>query len=179
MKNVHLALDFMPQRRQFSMTSLRWLGAALLLFSLAATVVGFQLAENARQTRALATQDGRTKATPVKVVQPARASARELAHAALVRQTALELATPWADLLTSLEAAPASVALLSVEPSANQRSITLTAEAASPGEMLGYLQALQADKHLANVVLMTHQVQLQTPGKPLRFKLRANWGETP
>lgn len=179
MKNVHLALNFMPQRRKFSMAGLRWLGAALLLFGLAATVTGLQLAENAQRTRALATQNGSTKTVPVKVLQPARAPAGELARAALVRQTALELATPWADLLTSLEAAPANVALLSVEPSANKRSITLTAEAASPGEMLGYLQALQADKHLANVVLMSHQVQLQTPGKPLRFKLHANWGETP
>ncbi len=179
MTNVHLELDFAPQHRKLSMTSLGWLAAALLLFGLAITVVSLQLAENARQTHALAAQEGNTRTAPVKAVQPAPPHAGDLARAAFVRQTALDLATPWADLLTSLEAAPASVALLSVEPSANKRSIALTAEAATPAEMLLYLQALQSDKHLANVVLMTHQVQLQTPGKPLRFKLLANWGETP
>ena len=58
-------------------------------------------------------------------------------------------------------------------------AITLTAEAASASEMLNYLDALQIDARLANVVLVSHAVQVQTPGSPLRFQLRASWGGTP
>lgn len=179
MRNVRLDLEFASQHRKTSLAGLTFLGAALLIFGIAAVEVGLTLSENARQTHAFAAKDGSARAAPIKPAKPLRANPAELARKELVRQTSRSLATPWSDLLTSLEAAPANVALLSVEPSASKRSISLTAEAAGPAEMLSYLQALQSDKHLANVVLMTHQVQLQAPGKPLRFKLRASWGEAP
>lgn len=179
MKNVQLDLEFAPQRRKTSLAGLIFLSAALLIFGIAAVEVGLKLSENAQNTRALASKDGSTRAAPVKPAKPFRANPMELARTEFVRQTSRSLATPWSDLLTSLEAAPANVALLSVEPSASKRSISLTAEAAGPAEMLNYLQALQSDKHLTNVALMTHQVQLQAPGTPLRFKLRASWGEAP
>jgi hypothetical protein len=81
--------------------------------------------------------------------------------------------------LTALEKAPSNVALLAVEPSAAKRSLSLTAEAANSAQMLNYIQALQGDNHLSDVILVSHQVQLQAPGAPIRFQVRANWGETP
>ncbi len=179
MRNVRLDLEFAPQRRKTSLAGLPFLAAALLIFGIAVVEVGLKLSVNAQQTRVLVSKDGRTRAMPAKPGKPVRASSMELARTEFVRQTSRSLAAPWSDLLTSLEVAPANVALLSVEPSASKRSIALTAEAAGPAEMLNYLQALQSDKHLTNVALMTHQVQLQAPGKPLRFKLRASWGEAP
>jgi Tfp pilus assembly protein PilN len=43
--------------------------------------------------------------------------------------------------------------------------------------MLAYLRSLQADSRLSNVLLVSHQVQAQAPGTPLRFQLEAHWGD--
>jgi hypothetical protein len=45
--------------------------------------------------------------------------------------------------------------------------------------MLSYLGALQRDDRLNTVVLVSHQVQAQTPGTPVRFQVQAGWGGTP
>lgn len=178
MKNVRLELDFAPQRRKLSLAGLGLLAAAVLLFALAALEVGFKLAENARQSRLIANTNSTSNRAMVPI-RSTRPSAAETARITFVRQTSHTLATPWADLLVVLESAPSNVALLQLDPSATKRSLSLTAEAAGPADMLNYLQTLQADKRLSNVVLVSHQVQLQAPGAPWRFKVRANWGETP
>lgn len=178
MKNVRLELDFAPRQRKVSLASLTLLTAALLCFVLAALEVGFKLTDNARQSYLIANANAATSrlTAPIKSTRP---SAAEAARVKFVRQTSHTLATPWADLLMVLESAPSNVALLQLDPSASKRSLSLTAEAADAADMLNYLQALQADQRLSNVVLVSHQVQLQAPGAPWRFKVRANWGETP
>jgi Tfp pilus assembly protein PilN len=69
------------------------------------------------------------------------------------------------------------VALLAVEPSAARRSVRLSAEARDAQAMLAWLQALQRDARLAQVLLVSHQVQTQTPGTPVRFQIQASWAE--
>lgn len=71
------------------------------------------------------------------------------------------------------------MALLVVAPSAAKRSLSITAEAADPDQMLDYMAALQGNGRFTNVALVSHQVQVQAPGTPLRFQLRASWGEAP
>ena len=163
MMKVRLDLDFAPRRREVSLRGLILLATASLLFALAALQVGFKLSENAGQTRLLtgARSTANKSALPAK---PARLSAMETASAKFVRQTSRTLETPWADLLTTLESAPSNVALLQIDPSATNRSLSLTAEAADFPSMLNYVQALQSDQRLSNVVLVSHQVQLQAPG---------------
>jgi len=178
MKNVRLDLDFAPQRRKVSLAALGLLAAAILIFALTALQAGFKLAENARQSSLIANANSATNRSTAPV-RPVRPSPSETARIKFVRQTSQTLATPWADLLMVLESAPSNVALLQLDPSASKRNLSLTAEAAGPAEMLNYLQTLQSDKRLSNVVLVSHQVQLQAPGTPWRFKVRANWGETP
>ena len=39
--------------------------------------------------------------------------------------------------------------------------------------------ALQHDPRLSSVVLVSHQVQAQAPGTPIRFQVQAQWGDTP
>jgi hypothetical protein len=178
MKNVRLALEFAPQPQGHSRVALGLVGAALLLCLLAALQAGATLADNARQVRLLAA--AASAASPASApARPARAAPGETAGLQWIRQTSRTLATPWADLLQSMEAAPSNVALLQLEPSAPNHSLTLVAEAAGAADMLNYLHALQTDQRLSNVVLVSHQVQLQAPGTPVRFKLRANWGEAP
>ncbi|MDR3370139.1 hypothetical protein [Rhodoferax sp.] len=178
MKNVHLDLDFAPKRRKVSLPALGVLATAILLFILTVLQAAFKVAENARQSGLIANANSAISRSTAPV-KPARLSASETARIKFVRQTSSTLATPWADLLLVLESAPSNVALLQLDPSASKRSLSLTAEAAGPAEMLNYLQTLQSDKRLSNVVLVSHQVQLQAPGTPWRFKVRANWGETP
>ncbi len=177
MRSTRLQIEFAPHARRTTPTSLALLLAGLLLFAVTLLLIGLTLAENARQTRDLAAMDGHRNAAAI--APPPRPDAAELARVKFVRQTSRSLMTPWADLLAALEAMPANVALLSVEPSAAKRSISLTAEAANPADMLNYLQALQKDPRLAGAVLASHQVQVQAPGTPIRFRVQASWGESP
>jgi hypothetical protein len=178
MKNVRLELDFAPPQRGSSALALGLLGAALLLCTLVAVQVGMALADNARQARRLASAQA-APGTVVPATKPVRAGSAESAGLQFVRQTSHTLGTPWADLLLSIESAPANVALLQLQPAAGNHSLTLVAEAAAAPDMLRYLHALQTDPRLSNVALVSHEVQLQAPGAPVRFKLRANWGDAP
>jgi Tfp pilus assembly protein PilN len=96
-------------------------------------------------------------------------------NAALVRS---QLHTPWPNLLKLLEAVPMeNIAVLSVEPVAARRQLRLSAEAKNIPTMLDYLAFLQRQPALRHVTLMSHQVQQQAPGSPVRFQIQAQWGE--
>jgi hypothetical protein len=93
------------------------------------------------------------------------------AAAAVVR----ELQVPWSRLFSAFEAvARADVALLSVEPSAAKQEVRIVAEAKSSEAMFDFLDALGTNT-LRRVTLVSHQVQSQTPGAPVRFQARAAW----
>jgi hypothetical protein len=178
MRAARLHLEFAPGVRRVS-----WPGRVLLVLSIALLVYSaLELSDlwtaRARAIADLGAMDGSGKAAikdpPVKV------DARELSNARAARQVATNLMTPWAALLSSLGAAPtAAVALLSVEPSVMKHSVRLTAEARDLHEMLLYVGALQRDSRLASVVLVSHQLQVQAPGTPVRFQVQAEWGSVP
>ncbi len=98
------------------------------------------------------------------------------ARSARATATALrELQVPWATLFVALESvAGRNVALLSIEPSAQSQEVRITAEAKNSGAMLDFLEALRGQS-LREVVLVSHQIQAQTPGTPVRFQARAQW----
>ena len=177
--HIPLRLEFAPHARRSSLASWTFLLVGVLLFTLAALQLGRTLADNARQVRSLAEWEAKRNAASQTLARPPRPDPAALARLQFVRQTSRSLMIPWADLLAALESAPANVALLSIEPSAAKRSISLTAEAASPKDMLDYLRALQSDKRLSDVMLVSHQVQLQAAGSPLRFQIQGTWGGTP
>jgi len=178
-KNL-LNLEFAPQANRRSAAGSVYLVAAFTLFSFAAIYAVKAASENSAKQQELVAMDGARKAgVRASAPPPPKVDPTEISRVRFIRMTSRNLAAPWADLLVSLEKAPSNVALLAVEPSAVKRSISLTAEAAGPMDMIKYLQALQSDPNLANVVLVSHQVQLQAPGNPLRFQIRASWGETP
>ncbi len=174
MKTRPLYIDFAPGARRFPRAGVLLLlaGVALLAFGL------FQSAQLvARQSQARATLR-EVEAAHAVVAAPARPDVRQVALSRATRQVAGTLTTPWSRLLTSLGSASVKdVALLSVEPSVAKRSVRLTAEARDTGEMLAYVAALQRDPRLSSVVLVTHQVQAQTPGTPVRFQVQAQWGD--
>ncbi len=177
MKRPPLVLEFAPQARRIPLASQVPLLVCALLLGLSLLALNRSLNEHAQQTQLLAAA-GEPR-TPTASVRTGRPDPQELARAQFVRRTARNMATPWADLLAALESTPSNVALLSVEPSATRRSVTVTAEAASATQMLAYLHKLQEDTRLHEVMLVSHQLQTQVPGTPLRFQLEGQWGDTP
>ncbi len=179
MKPDQLNLEFAPRARRLPVSRMLYLLLAMGFFALAVFEVGKARYEQAQAQQQMADlEDVRAKPTS-RAMTRARSDPVESTQAQLVRQASLRLSTPWADLLAALESAPSNAALLLVEPAAAKRTVSLTVEAADSAGMLGYLKALQSDVRFSDVVLVSHQVQLQAPGTPVRFQLRAQWGEAP
>ncbi len=170
-----LKLDFAPAARRAPALGWVLLGAGSVAAIVAA--VQFQLAHAARSREAhalteLAAQLHEKRAGGRALRADPRAARSARAAAAVAR----ELQVPWATLLGALEAvAGRDVALLVVEPSAARQSVRITAEARTSEAMFDYLDALRA-QGLAAVALVSHQVQTQAPGAPIRFQAQAHWG---
>lgn len=179
MRPNRLSLEFAPRGRRLPASRLLYLLLALGIFALAAFEIGRSRYEQTLQRQQLAQLQGLRSSPAPRTVTRTQNDPAETAQAELVQQASQRLSAPWADLLSALESAPANVALLLVEPSASKRSVLLTAEAARSADMLKYFKALQRDARLSDVVLVSHQVQQQVPGTPVRFQLRAQWGEAP
>jgi hypothetical protein len=180
MRAAPLHLDFAPAAR-----APRRLGRALLLFGGVALSVGaFGWSEawsaRAQVAHALSLAQSQEAQAAARSARPPAPNAAELARERASLQAARMLQAPWADLLAALEAVSVdNVALLSVEPSTSKQAVRLTAEARDLSAMLVYLSALQQDNRLSQVVLVSHQLQLQSPGTPVRFQMQASWGSTP
>jgi len=86
-----------------------------------------------------------------------------------------QLALPWGAIIESVEAATtADVALLQLQPDAQQRQLRLGAEARSQQAMLEYLQRLAAARALSEVHVVNHQLQVEDPNRPVRFTVQAS-----
>lgn len=179
MKNPPLHMEFSSQGARLPILGL--LAAASAAFFLAWVVLQMveTLSERSAQKETIRSLAGQSRAPKPPVASNEKPDPKDVAGALIARQTVRSLNTPWADLLEGLENAPTNVAVLVLEPSAAKRSLSITAEAANPEQMLDYLSALQSDARFSNVSLVSHQRQIQAPGTPLRFQLRANWGELP
>jgi Tfp pilus assembly protein PilN len=89
---------------------------------------------------------------------------------AVVRQLTL----PWGSLIGAIEqAATRDVAILQLQPDAEQRVLRLTGEARNRDAMFEYLKRLGAARELTNVVLVSHQVQKDEPQQPIQFSVQA------
>jgi Tfp pilus assembly protein PilN len=89
----------------------------------------------------------------------------------------LELNLPWKELFSALESYNQNdVAVLSIEPDAQQGLVRINAEAKSLDSLLAYIAYLQKVSLFQDVALLNHQIQEQDPQKPVRFMLQATWG---
>jgi hypothetical protein len=146
--------------------------------ALGVTLAGFQFqsasGQHLRETRALRALE--VSLNEVRAGGPVRALPQDAHSARATAAVVRELQVPWAPLFAALESVTDhNVALLSVEPSALRKEVRIVAEAKTSGAMLDFLEALRAQS-LHEVVLVSHQVQAQTPGTPIRFQARALWG---
>jgi hypothetical protein len=168
MKAPRLELDYLaPPRRAV------WPGLLVLVLSLGlGTHLGLRYQEARQALVRIETESGLLlpERRPVRALPRERLEAEKKAAAAVVRQ----LTVPWGALVSTLEkAAMRDVALLQLQPDADQRRLRLTAEARDREAMFAYVQRLEDSPALAEVVLVSHQVQNDDPQRPIQFSLQA------
>jgi len=108
--------------------------------------------------------------------RPVRAAPRERleAEAKSVEAVLRQLALPWGTIIETVEDATTSdVAILQMQPDAQQRQLRLGAEARTQEAMLDYLRRLAAARALADVHVVSHQVQMEDPQRPIQFTVQA------
>jgi Tfp pilus assembly protein PilN len=112
------------------------------------------------------------------------AEARDAEQMALETKQAnaaiLELSLPWKGLFEALEATWSSeVAVLAIEPDAQNGVVRIRAEARRLDSMINYMSSLQRLAIFREVLIVSHQIQDQDPQKPVRFILQARWERQP
>ena len=91
--------------------------------------------------------------------------------AAAVRQLAL----PWRSIIDTVEgAATPEVAILQLQPDAQQRLLRLVATARNQEAMLEYVRTLAAADMIADPHVVNHQVRAEEPGQPVQFTVQAS-----
>jgi hypothetical protein len=121
-----------------------------------------------------------------KEVRAARRAARPAVEAGpalsadertFARETLRRLTTPWNSLFRALEAVQTdNVALLTVEPDIENRTVSISGEAKDYLAALTYLARLAEQPGLSRVHLVRHETR---PGsqRPMAFQISASWKE--
>jgi Tfp pilus assembly protein PilN len=168
-----LELDFVaaPRRAQ-------WAGVALLVVALAvAGGIVLRYRDAQRELASLETaQDlldaGRRPARPI----PRERIEEEAKQVDAIVQ---QLTLPWAQMIEALESASGGdVSVLQLQPEAQQRVLRITAAAKTRPAMLAYIRRLDDTRVLADVHLVSHQVQLDDPMRPIQFGVQASFRRT-
>jgi hypothetical protein len=117
------------------------------------------------------------KAAPAAMLPARTIGAEEIA---LARDTVGRLSMPWERLFHALESAHSEhIALLSIEPDAEARTVTINGEAKDYLAALTYLAGLAEQPALRRVHLVRHEAQRQASPRPLSFTISAAWKEGP
>lgn len=92
---------------------------------------------------------------------------------------AKDIHRPWEALFAALEASASDdIALLTLTPDANRNTLRISGEAKRREAILAYVTRLGETRVLRNVVLIEDELQAQTPERPFRFLLTADWVAT-
>lgn len=90
----------------------------------------------------------------------------------ILRQVGL----PWNRLFAVLErTTDEDIALLGVEPNADNGELRIRAEARNSDAMVNYLERLRKEETLVEAHIASHQVQRQDAERPVRFLVVAGW----
>ena len=173
MKHPPIELDYVVLRHHPA-----WIGLLLLTVALGIAVDLVLRYRSARDAL------GRAETTQGTLNADRRATSvplERLEEQVKVAETAVrQLTLPWATLIEVLEdATMKDVAVLQVQPEAQQRLLRITAEARNHKAMLQYQSNLAAASVFENVHLLNHQVQLDDPQKPLQFSIQATFKAAP
>lgn len=169
-----LELDFIAAPRR----SL-WPGVALLAIALSvAGALGARYHNVKAELERLETAGGLL--SPDRRLQRAIPRERVEEEAKHVESVVRQLTLPWASLVGTIEAAATrDVAILQLQPDAQQHLLRLTAEARHQDAMLEYLRRLVAASVLTDVHVVSHQVQQEDPRRPVQFAVQASFKGVP
>ncbi len=91
-----------------------------------------------------------------------------------------QLTLPWNQLFETIEAAGSKdVALLSLDPDPEKRTVRISVEAKNIDAALDYLRGLEGQEIFHNLEVQSHKIQTQDPDKPVRLTLQATWKGLP
>jgi 5,10-methylenetetrahydrofolate reductase len=174
MKPRRLHLDYIaPARRPL------WPGLLLLVLSLAvaaALLAGHRDAQLELARLEAAGSLISAERRPPRTVPKERLDEEVKGAEAVVRR----LTVPWGSLVQAVEqASTREVAVLQLQPDAENRVVRLTAEARNSEAMFEYLRRLGAAKGLADVHLLSHDLQREDPQRPIQFSVQAALRSTP
>jgi Tfp pilus assembly protein PilN len=86
-----------------------------------------------------------------------------------------QLTLPWAALISTIEqAVTGDVAILQLQPDAENRLLRLTAETRQREAMFSFVRRLGEAPLLTDVHLVSHQVQREDPQHPVQFSVQAS-----
>lgn len=155
-----------------------WLGRGLLALALALLAAVSYQAHLLRQSNRVILAE----TAAVRAARPIAGNLTEAQRRSLqqVRALASQITAPWSDLLAVFEQhIQPDVGLLRLEPDARSGRVRLSAEAKDTKAMMAYVTALEADVRLVEVVLMSHQLERDVAGQPVRFTVQAGWRPAP
>jgi hypothetical protein len=168
MKPRHVELDYIaPPRHPV------WPGVLLLAFSLAiagALIPRYRDAQlELAGLQATASLIGAER-RPARTVPKERLDEEVKGAEAVMRQLSL----PWGSLVEAIEqASTREVAVLQLQPDADNRVVRLTAEARNSKAMFEYVRRLGAAKGLADAHVVSHHLQREDPQRPIQFSVQA------
>jgi hypothetical protein len=153
----------------------RWAGYVLLAFALLAAG---EIAHRYREAQLTMDRQVQVEGMlnvqrkPVKSVPKGQLDEQIKNAEAVVRQLTL----PWERLIETLEATGTKdIAILQLQPDAQQRMLRITAEARNQEAMVEYLRRLSEVDGFAYVHLLNHQVQQENPHRPIQFAAQASF----
>ncbi len=151
-----------------------WIGFSVLIVALA--VAGNMVLRHRDAQHELAALDAAQGLLNVERRAASRAVPKERLdeEAKNIDAAVRQLTLPWAQMIEAVEAASTGeVALLQMQPEAQQRTLRLTAEAKGRESMLRYVRRLGESRVLSGVHLVNHQVQIEDPSRPIQFGVQA------
>ncbi len=87
-----------------------------------------------------------------------------------------QLSTPWEDVFKAIESTTGgNVTMLSLESDPVSAEVRAAAEARNTTAMIDYLERLRSDGRLSPAILLSHQVMIEDPSRPIRFTFSASW----
>lgn len=171
-----LHLDYQLSSRRMPPLALLALAAGCVMAILVTTQFSILQAKIAGrsaeldQTRA-ANEDHEQRATRLRGSKDQSAATYKAQSDVMTR-----LSLPWVPLFKSLEnAQDQKVFLLAIEPNIKTRTLHLTAETDKLSRALAYLDRLRRQPALSEVTLTEHEIELDTPGQPVKFTLNIAW----
>ena len=174
MKPRRLELDHLAPLRKP-----RWPGYALLAVSL---IVAAEMAQRYREAQVELERHATTQGMlGAKRPPPPRASKQRIDEEVKeVDAVTRQLTLPWGALIESMESAGTQdVAILQLQPEAQQRVLRIIGEARSQDAMVDYLKRLADARGFAQVHLLSHQVQQDDPQHPVQFAAQASFKGMP